>query len=179
MPKPQTRSFENYFVKLFDELRLPVYRYVSRTGLCPEEAEDITQEVFLRLFKHLLGQGREENLRGWIFRVARNLAIDRLRDRNRLRTKNPKEWEGLNDLLMDSTPNPEERLLGKERTARIDRAIRSLSHRQWQCLSLRLDGFVCREIGEILGVRVSTVTESLHRAIERLQGNEMQRPGRE
>jgi RNA polymerase sigma-70 factor (ECF subfamily) len=77
MPKSQAQSFEDCFVKLFDELRLPVYRYVSRGGLCPEGAEDVTQGVFLRLFKHLLEQGREDNLRGWGYRVAHNLAIDK------------------------------------------------------------------------------------------------------
>jgi len=47
-------EFEDRFVKLLDELWLPVYRYVLRTGLCPEDAKDITQEAFLRLFKHLV-----------------------------------------------------------------------------------------------------------------------------
>src|SRR5882672_4657768 len=169
------RKIEGRFVELFGELRLPVYRYLARAGLRPEEAEEIAQEVFLRLFKHLLERGREENLRGWVFRVAHNLAIDQRKDRNRLMTKSLEEGAELSDLPTDPAQDPEQLLLGKEKTAEIDRAIRSLPYRQWQCLSLRLKGFGYREIGEILGVGVSAVAGSLRCAGEKLQ--EMNRPG--
>jgi RNA polymerase sigma-70 factor (ECF subfamily) len=163
------RKIEGRFVELFDELRLPLYRYLARAGLRPEEAEEIAQETFLRLFKHLLERGQDENLRGWIFRVAHNLALDQRRDRNRLMTKSLEEGAKLSDLFTDPAQDPEQLLIGKERMAGIDRAIRSLPHRQWQCLSLRLKGFGYREIGEILGIGVSAVAESLRRAVEKLQ----------
>jgi RNA polymerase sigma-70 factor (ECF subfamily) len=168
-PSAGRRKIERRFVELFDELRLPLYRYLARAGLRPEEAEEIAQEAFLRLFKHLLERGQDENLRGWVFRVAHNLAIDQRRDRNRLMTKSLEERGKLSDLLTDPAQDPEQLLLRKEKTAGIDRAIRSLPHRQWQCLSLRLKGFGYREIGEILGVGVSAVAESLRRAVEKLQ----------
>lgn len=168
------RKLDESFVKFFDELRLPVYRYLFRVGLCPEEAEDITQEVFLRLFKHLLEQGREENLRGWVFRVAQNLALNlalhQRGNRNRLRTKSLEDWAGLNDLVIDLAPNPEQFLLGKERIARFERC--SLSHRQRQCISLRIEGYRYSEIAEILGVTEASVAESLRRAIKKLRGDE-------
>jgi DNA-directed RNA polymerase specialized sigma24 family protein len=49
-------KLEDRFVKLFDELWLPVYKYLFRAGLRSEEAEDIAQEAFLRLFKQMLEQ---------------------------------------------------------------------------------------------------------------------------
>jgi RNA polymerase sigma-70 factor, ECF subfamily len=171
------REVEDRFVELFDELRPPVYRYLVQTGLRTEEAEDIAQEVFLRLFEHLLEKGREENLQGWVFRVAHNVAIDQRRGQNRLMAKSLEAEAGLSDLLIDPAQNPEQLLLRKERAARIDRAISSLPCRQWQCLFLRMRGLGYRQIGEILGVSVSMVAQSLHRAVEKLQVKGTKQPG--
>jgi RNA polymerase sigma-70 factor, ECF subfamily len=164
-------------VSLFDELRVPVFCYLRRIGLNREDSEEIVQEAFLRLFRRLGENGREDNLRGWVYRVARNLAIDRYKRPNRLTPKSAQEWVDLGDLLIDQTLNPEELLIKKEKIAMLNRAICSLSLRQWQCLFLRVEGLAYREIGERLGMKISTVAESLHRAIEKLQCNEMKLPG--
>jgi RNA polymerase sigma-70 factor (ECF subfamily) len=169
MLKSQVQSHDDYFVKLFDELRIPLFWYLRRIGLRPEEAEEIVQEVFLRLFKHLGAKGREDNLRGWVFRVAHNLAIDQ-RKRQRLFTlKSPQEWVDLSDLLTDQAPNPEERLLDKEKIAWIDRALAMLTCRQAQCLNLRMEGLRYREIAETLGVTMAMAAESLRRASRKLR----------
>lgn len=160
-------NLENRFVTLYTEWRASVSRYLGRIGVSSGEADDIVQEAFLRLFKHLLEQRQEENLRGWVFRVAHNLALSQYNDRSRLTLKNPEDWEGLCDLLRDQSPNPEELLIAKEKTAKIDQAIYSLSDLQLQCTILRLEGFRYREIGEILGVSMATVAESLRRVINK------------
>jgi RNA polymerase sigma-70 factor, ECF subfamily len=171
------RKIEDRFVELFDELWLSVYRYSARVCLCPEDAEDIAQEVFLRLFKHLLEQKREENLRSWAFRVAHNLAIDRFRDRRRLTLRSMEEWVELSELGKDETPSPEELLIDKERLARIRRELGSLSALQWQCLRLRMEGLGYREIGEALGMKSTAVGQSLHRAIRKLRTTGMSEQG--
>src|SRR5580692_4143492 len=61
----------------FDELRVPVYRYLVCNGLGSADAEEVVQETFLRLYRHLSRQGSRPNLRGWIFEVARNAVRDR------------------------------------------------------------------------------------------------------
>ena len=162
-------KIEDRFVKLFDELWLPVYRYSVRACLCPDDAEDIVQEVFLRLFRHLLEQKREENLRGWAFRVAHNLAIDHSRDRRRLMLRSAEEWRELGQVEKDKAPSPEELLIGKERLAGVGRALGSLSPLQWQCLRLRMEGLGYGEIGDVLGMRSAAVGQSLHRAIRKLR----------
>jgi RNA polymerase sigma-70 factor, ECF subfamily len=169
---------KDQLVSLFNELRVPVFCYLRRIGLNREDSEEIVQEAFLRLFRRLRENGREENLRGWIYRVAHNLAIDLYKRPNRLTPKSPKEWADLSDSLIDQTLNPEELLIRKEKIAMVNRAICSLSIRQWQCLFLRIEGLAYREIGERLGMKISTVAESLHRAIDKLQGNEMKLPGK-
>jgi RNA polymerase sigma-70 factor, ECF subfamily len=159
---------EEHFVKLFDELHIPVFRYLRSIGLRQEDGEEVVQEVFLRLFKHLLEQGGEENLRGWVYRVAHNLAIDQHRDRSRLTQQSleDEDYAWRSDLLQDHAPNPEQCLLGKERVARVEQAMSSLPKRQLQCIYLRMEGFRYREIGEILGVSIGTVAECLHRGIK-------------
>src|ERR1700691_2776021 len=62
-------------MRLFDQFRDPILRYALSFGISVHDAEEVTQDVFLSLFKHLqMGRSRR-NLRGWIFRVAHNLAI--------------------------------------------------------------------------------------------------------
>src|SRR5579871_4268155 len=64
-------------IGLFDQLRDRLLRYVISFGLPVQDGEDIVQEVFLALFRHLQ-QGRSgKNLRAWTFRVAHNQALKR------------------------------------------------------------------------------------------------------
>ncbi len=128
-----TLKLEEQITKLFDELRVPVYRYLLCTNVTPEEAEEIIQESFLRLFKHLHAKGREDNLRGWVFRVAHNIALDQHRDRKRLTPKSPEEWIELTEQRTDPAPNPEELLLRREKIARVHAAMSGLSNQQLQC----------------------------------------------
>jgi RNA polymerase sigma-70 factor, ECF subfamily len=162
-------KLEDRLVELFDELRIPVSRYLRGIGLSTEDSEDILQETFLRLFRRLREKGREDNLRGWVYRVAHNLAIDQHRQQRRFTAKSPQEWAEVGELLIDRAPSPEELLISKEKIDGVNLAIASLSSRQAQLLCLRIDGFRYREIGETLGMRVSTVAGFLRLAIEKLR----------
>src|ERR1700734_4237018 len=60
----------------FEELRLPVFRYLMRKTHNTGRAEDLTQETFLRLCRHLLDNKPLQNPKAWLFTGDRNLAID-------------------------------------------------------------------------------------------------------
>ena len=60
----RTLKLEEQITQLFDELRQPVRRYLLCLNVSPMEAEEIIQDTFLRLFRHLHSGGREDNLRG-------------------------------------------------------------------------------------------------------------------
>jgi RNA polymerase sigma-70 factor (ECF subfamily) len=160
---------------LFDELRTPLCRYVISLGLSPHDADEVAQETFLRLHRHLAGRqagpqgppGDQQNLRGWIFRVAQNLAHDQRR------RAVPRAADSLDDSsearrAVDTQAGPEQRLLQDERAARLHAAMQALPPRQQQCLRLRAEGLRYREIAEALNIGVSTVADSIQQALARL-----------
>ena len=62
---------------LYRELRKPLLRYLVCLGLSSDEAQDVVQDAFLSLHRHLASGGSQENIRGWLFRVAHNQARNR------------------------------------------------------------------------------------------------------
>ena len=164
----RTLPLEQQIAHLYEELRLPLFRYLLCMRVIPEEAEETIQESFLRLYKHLHAGGREDNLRGWVYRVAHNISSTRRKERRFLADTSPEIWEHIS--LSATTPEvgPEEALLRKERMMRLHRDIAGLSELQQNCVRFRVEGFRYREIARILNISASTVAGSLRHAIERL-----------
>lgn len=152
----------------FTELRDPVCRYLLALGLGPGEAEEVVQETFLRLCQHLAADGPQPNLRGWVFRVAHNLARDE--HRRRLRRPSQPLADEHGDLPGNADPQatPEQQLIERERTRRLEEALDRLPARQRECLHLRAEGLRYREIAEVLGAGVSTVAEWVQQALKTL-----------
>lgn len=154
-------------IGLFDELRNPVFRYVLSFGLTGHDSEDIVQEAFLALFRHLqLGRSRR-SLRGWIFRVAHNLALKRRLTNHRHR---PIAEARLlhEETRLDPSPNVEEQLLFTERQQRLLLVLHALPEQDQRCLRLRAEGLCYREIARVLGISLGAVSISLNRSMARL-----------
>jgi len=155
-------------VRLFDEIRPGLFRYLRWHGSSAEEADDVVQETFLRLHAHLQTGRSQENLRAWVFRVAGNLIRDE-RKSGRRRFNRPLETgTGARDAWADPGAGPEELVLARESTRRLHAAMRRLPVIERECLALRSEGFRYREIGGILGIGTSTVADVLRRALETL-----------
>ena len=142
-----------------------MYHYLLRLGLSPSQAQEGVQEVFLRLHSALVRGESIHNPRAWVFRVAHNLAVTEHRAGDRWMALDP----GLEAALTDRGPGPEARVLQRERSARVSEALAELSPQQRRCLYLRAEGLRYREIAEVIGVGVSTVSEFLTRAVARLR----------
>jgi RNA polymerase sigma-70 factor, ECF subfamily len=151
--------------RLFEEARDDVYRYLLLIGLHPPQAQEATQEVFLRLYTTLLKGVEIENPRAWIFRVAHNYGLKVRTSQNRSQAFDP----ALEHKLTSAEPDPERGLAQRERMANLYNAIEGLSEQQRRCLLLRMEGLRYPEIGEALGISPSTVGEFLRRALSRLQ----------
>jgi len=164
----RTLKLQEQVTRLFTELRVPAYRYLLCLGLGAAEAEEITQETFLRLYRHLHSGGGEVNLRGWVFRVAHNLGINELKRRRHVVSVSLEQWSEVVKPETAKSATPEELFQRREKITRIHAAIATLSEQQKECLYLRAEGFRYREIADVLGVTVSTVAESLRRAVRKL-----------
>lgn len=158
---------------LFEEARSDVYRYLLTLGLHPPQAQDATQEVFLRLYAAMRKGETIHNPRAWIFRVAHNYG---LKLRARQDSEIPFDPE-LERAPVAHSPDPETELLERERMLSLHRAVENLSEQQRRCLLLRMEGLRYPEIGEALGISVSAVGEFLRRAMNRLRRACFEWPG--
>ncbi|HUD22263.1 MAG TPA: sigma-70 family RNA polymerase sigma factor [Acidobacteriaceae bacterium] len=166
-PAAAPSEIEREVVDLFEQFRDPLLRYALSFGIPVHDAEEVAQEVFLSLFRHLqLGRSRA-NLRGWIFRVAHNLSLKR-------RYANQKfcDWAGHGETILkrhfDPSPNPEEYLLSAQRQQRLLAIVHALPDMDQSCLRLRAEGLRYREIATVLGISLGTISISLSRSIARL-----------
>lgn len=151
----------------FEEFHDPLMRYLRSFQLEVHDAEDIIQEAFLALFRHLRAGKPRTNIKGWIFRVAHNLGLKR---RQKLRQLHYAAGSGNNpDLSTGNDLNPEQQLLHNQRRRHLLAVLVALPERNRQCLSLRAEGLRYREIAEVLGVSLGTVAALLERSIRRLQ----------
>jgi RNA polymerase sigma-70 factor (ECF subfamily) len=121
--------------------------------------------VFLALFRHLrLGRSRQ-NLAGWLFQVAHNLA---LKQRKRIRHRATAPWDDVLHGRADPSPNPEVQLAQQQRQRRLTPVIQALPARDRRCLMLRAEGLRYREIATALGMSLGGVAKSLTRSFGRL-----------
>lgn len=149
---------------LYRELRKPLLRYLVCLGLSADEAQDVVQDAFLSLHRHLASRGSKENIRSWLFRVSHNAARNR-QNRYDRRFAAPLE-DSLHSALDEATP--ERAVLEKEKFRTLRKAIRLLTESERECLLLRAGGLRYREIGEVLGLSTSTVADAVDRAIRKL-----------
>jgi RNA polymerase sigma-70 factor, ECF subfamily len=157
-------------IELYDELRTSVYGYLSCLGLEPHEAEDIIQETFLKLFQSLASGMRDDNLRGWVFRVAHNLTINLHKTTSKLLSSEVEEVARVLRYRIDARLNPEEVVLKKEQFARMVSAVCRLTSQQRQCLHLRAEGLRYIEIAMVLGVSTQRVGDVIREALIQLAG---------
>ena len=165
--EPTRLKKQSQIIELYDELRPSVYGYLISFGLQPQEADDIVQEAFLRLFGAMQSGGEIRNPRSWVFRVAHNLSLNLLKRERRLFSRNDEQTVTPSSKTADPE-NPEDLYLHKEQMRLLDVAMGHLTLRQRQCVHLRAEGLRYREIAEVLGSTPSGVAQSLKRAVERL-----------
>ncbi|MEO8663240.1 MAG: sigma-70 family RNA polymerase sigma factor [Bryobacteraceae bacterium] len=157
---------EDEIVGLFEQFRSPLLRYLSSFGLVFADGEEVIQDVFLALFQHLRAGRSRENLRGWLFRVAHNLALRR-------RNRNRRDWESRADaaageVAIDPGPNPEDQLRQNQTQVRLLAVVQALPEQDRQCLALRAEGLRYREIAEILDMSLGAVSLSVARSLSRM-----------
>jgi RNA polymerase sigma-70 factor (ECF subfamily) len=158
---------------LFTSWRSPLLRYALTFGLEYGDGEEIVQETFLALFKHLQGGRSRENLSAWVFRVCHNLSLKHREKSSGVRSGPGTEAEWPDDLA-DKSPNPEEQLLQAQRRRKLQSVLRALTEQDRCCICLRAEGLRYREIAEILGMSLGSVSSSLTRSLARFERAEQE-----
>lgn len=166
-PAGRRSEIEREVMELFGQYRQPLLRYCRAIGISVHDAEEVVQEVFLSLFRHLsLGRSRS-NLRGWIFKVAHNLALKQRHAEKKTRDQidaGEIDWER----HIDPAPSPEEHLSSAQRRQHVLAVVEALPEADRNCLWLRAEGLRYREIAAVLGISLGSVSMSLSRSLARL-----------
>ena len=153
---------------LFEQLRVPVFRYLLRKTRDSGRAEDITQETFLRLFRHLRNDRLLDNPKAWLFTVANNLAVDASRSERHFKDLDETTWKKIEESRSGFEADPEKLMLQRERLDRLHIAVLNLTPLQRECLHLRAEGLRYREIAGLLKISSSTVMDAVRRATLKL-----------
>lgn len=155
---------EREVIELFDELRIPLLRYLASFPLAMHDAEDVIQDAFLSLFRHLRCGKSIQSLRGWLFRAVHNLALKR-RLRSRMDPESGASLLVAENCIADCALNPEDQLAANRMRQRLNAVVCALPEQHRWCLYLRAEGLRYREIGEILNMSLGAVCGSLQRSL--------------
>jgi RNA polymerase sigma-70 factor (ECF subfamily) len=158
---------EEEVLRMFEEFRDPLLRYILSLGLRIHDGEEIVQEVFLALFQHLQAGKPETNLKGWIFRVGHNLSLkQRARGGRRDRVHCPAEAA---ENQLHPQLNPEEQFVESQHQKRLLEEVESFPEVDRCCLHLRAEGLRYREIAGVLNISLGGVSLALGRSLARLR----------
>ncbi|MDY7078138.1 MAG: sigma-70 family RNA polymerase sigma factor [Chloroflexota bacterium] len=158
------------FEEIFRIYHTRIYNYVYRLVGNADDAQDLTQDSFLKAYRSLTRGAQPANLSAWLYRIASNTCLDMLRRRRLI------HWQPLENLLavlhIAGDRSPEEQVLHSERQAEqraeVERVLAQLPPRYRMYLILReREGFSYQEIASITGDSLDTVKVTLYRARER------------
>lgn len=142
------------------------------------EAEEIGQEVLLRVYRQARRYRTDRPFEPWVYRIATNLCLNALRSRKRHPTVSLEAPQGasedapsLAEVLPTQDPSPAQTAASRERLAYLQQAISELPPRQRVALALReYQGFSYEQIAQTLGTSRKGVETLLYRAKETLRG---------
>ncbi|MGI8782935.1 MAG: RNA polymerase sigma factor [Acidobacteriota bacterium] len=165
----RTSELEERIAEIFKLLRRPVFRYVVGMLGDSQGAQDVTQEVFLRLYSSVRKGETISNCRSWVFHVAYRLAMDMLRVKGKVELMEASGLALALDRSVDPGLDPERRLLEREQNDRLLSAMSRLSPQERRCMNLRAEGLSYGEIASVLGIRSSSVGNFLARGITKIK----------
>lgn len=166
---------ESAYETLLDRYQQPVYSLVQRLIEDQSEASDVTQEVFLKVFRNVANFRGQSSLKTWIYRIAVNEAHNRRRWFGRHRRgevgleaeQNGHTWL---DHLSDETRSPYELVLNEQRRQAIERALETLNPVFRAAVVLRdQEELSYEEIADVLDVSLGTVKSRILRGREALR----------
>jgi RNA polymerase sigma-70 factor (ECF subfamily) len=167
---------DSAFEYLVQKYRRPMVSFMYRMAHNAAVAEDLAQEVFLRVYRSRQNYEASAKFTTWLYRIASNLAVNHARDNRHQRPENtvsldePDQETGLTMDLPDSSLTAEEAIVRRERLAAIRQRVEALPERQKMALIMhKYQQMDYREIAEVLKLSESAVKSLLFRAYETLR----------
>jgi RNA polymerase sigma-70 factor (ECF subfamily) len=144
-----------------------VYTVAYRVAGNTEDAEEVTQDVFLKVHRKIKGFRFKSAFKTWIYRITMNMAINALKKRSR----KGRQTRSFDVVVEDTYAAPEkpDELERKEKERSIEAMLESLNPEERACVVLKnVEGLKYREISKVLGININTVRTRLKRAREKL-----------
>lgn len=159
------------FDEVYERFGEMVYNLALRLSANREEAADLTQEIFLRIYRHLGSFGGRSTLKTWVFRIAINHCRDRLsRHFPAMQSIDADPEEGGGIAIADPGRGPEDLAVAADEGRRVAEGLARVPPVFREAVVLRdLEGLSYEEIAEVLGVRVGTVRSRIARGREQLR----------
>ena len=167
---------ESAFNYLAEKYHRPIHHFLYRMVRNQAIAEELAQEVFLRVYRSRESYRAEAKFTTWLYRIATNLAVNHARDSKQERAVQnvyldaPDEQTGTRPDVACDEPSAEQRLLREERMKAIRAQVMALPERQRMAVVLhKYQGMDYREIGQVLKLSESAVKSLLFRAYQTLR----------
>jgi RNA polymerase sigma-70 factor, ECF subfamily len=164
------------FDVLVQKYRKPIIHFMFRMVHNEAVAEELAQEVFLRVYRSRATYRAEARFSTWLYRIATNLGVNHARDTRHERTAptvylDESDTEtGTTPDVADQTPSAESSLLRGERMAAIREQVMALPERQRMAVLMhKYDGMDYKQIGEVLKLSESATKSLLFRAYQTLR----------
>jgi RNA polymerase sigma-70 factor (ECF subfamily) len=170
------RGDDAAFNYLVDKFRRPIISFMYRTTHNQATAEELAQEVFLRVYRSRESYEASAKFSTWLYRIATNLAVNNARDTKHERAENqisldePDEESGSTMDVADTRISVEQQLLRNERLAAIRKVVEALPERQRMAVLMhKYQNMDYKEIAGILKLSESATKSLLFRAYESLR----------
>ena len=167
---------ETAFAYLVQKYRRPMVSFMYRMARNAAAAEDLAQEVFLRVYRSRESYEASAKFTTWLYRIATNLAVNHARDTRHERAENmasldePDEETGRTIDIADGSATAEEQILKRERMAAIRQRVQALPERQRLAVIMhKYQQMDYRQIAEVLKLSESATKSLLFRAYETLR----------
>lgn len=159
------------FENVLREYSGPVYSFCARLIGNEEDAKDLTQDIFVKIWKNLEKYDEGKSLKAWIFTIARNTCYDWLRKKRNLTFSQMNNEEvDFDETIVDESPIQDELYIEKENVGNIEKALKVLSEDQVEVVTLHYsEELSFEEISEILGKSINTVKSQNRRALEKMK----------
>jgi RNA polymerase sigma-70 factor (ECF subfamily) len=164
------------FDVLVQKYRKPIIHFMFRMVRNEAVAEELAQEVFLRVYRSRATYRAEARFSTWLYRIATNLGVNHARDTRHERSAptvyldEPDAETGTTPDVADATPSAENSLLRNERMAAIREHVLALPERQRMAVLMhKYEGMDYRQIGEVLKLSESATKSLLFRAYQTLR----------